>query len=440
MEEPCRYFIYTFGCQMNEHDSETLAGFCEKMGYNKTKDLAEADLIILNTCCVRGNAENRIYGHIGNLKPLKESRPDVILAVCGCMAQEPGERERIKSAHPYVDLIFGPQNLHDFPALLQRALHEHKRIIEVELGPGTVREGLPIRRESGFKAWVTIIQGCNNFCSYCIVPYVRGRERSRTPEKIIAEVEGLVAEGVREITLLGQNVNSYGLDLGQNIDFTSLLRRIDAVNGLLRTRFMTSHPKDLSDRLIEAMAECPTVCEHLHLPVQAGSNHILDLMERRYTREHYLDLVRRLRAAIPDVVLTTDIIVGFPGETDGDFAETLDLVEEVRFDGAYTFSYSPRLGTKAANMENQTSDGVKKERLYRLIEVQNRISKELNEQLRGHTLEVLVEGPSERNPDIWCGRTRGNKLALFPGPAEKSRLVEICVNEPQTWTLHGTSL
>ena len=434
---PWRYFIYTFGCQMNEHDTEILAGLCERLGYIRAHAISEADLIILNTCCVRGNAENRIYGHIGNLKPVKEARPDIILAVCGCMAQEPGERERIRSSFPHVDMVFGPQNLHDFPALLQRVRDGEGRVFQVDLGPGEVHEDLPVTRASTLKAWVTIIQGCNNFCSYCIVPFVRGRERSRRPERILDEVRGLVADGVREITLLGQNVNSYGRDLGGNSDFASLLRQVDAIPGISRIRFMTSHPKDLSDALIAAMAECPGVCEHLHLPAQAGSDRILDLMDRKYDRARYLYLVERLRAAIPAIALTTDLIVGFPGETEEDFAATLALVREVRFDGAFTFAYSPRLGTKAADLPDQVPEDVKLERLYRLIEVQNEISREKNEALRGTVHEVLVEGPSDRDPEVWCGRTSGNKLVLFPGSAEVGSLIPIRITEPQTWTLHG---
>ncbi|MCL6614255.1 MAG: tRNA (N6-isopentenyl adenosine(37)-C2)-methylthiotransferase MiaB [Firmicutes bacterium] len=423
---------------MNERDSETLAGFCENLGYVKTDLLGEADLVILNTCCVRANAENRIYGHIGNLKPLKQMRPEVIIAVCGCMAQEPSERERIKAACPHVDLIFGPQNLHEFPVLLERVLRGEGQVVEVDLGPGEIHEDLPVKRASNLKAWVTVMQGCNNFCAYCIVPYVRGRERSRRPERIVAEVEGLVAEGIKEVTLLGQNVNSYGRDLGaEGIDFAELVRRVDAVPGLLRLRFTTSHPKDLSDRLIAAMAECPTVCEHIHLPVQAGSDRILARMNRQYDRRRYLELVARLREAIPAIAITTDIIVGFPGETEEDFALTLSLVREVGFDGAFTFAYSPRLGTKAASMDGQVPEEVRQERLYRLIEVVNEVSRAKNEELRGKVEEVLVEGPSERNTAVWCGRTRGNKLVLFPGPAEAGTLLPVRITDPQTWTLHG---
>ena len=438
MSTPRRYLIYTFGCQMNERDSETLAGFCEELGYARTDRPAEADLVILNTCCVRANAENRIYGHIGNLKPLKEMRPEMVIAVCGCMAQEPSERERIKAACPHVDLIFGPQNLHEFPALLERVLRGEGRVAEVDLGPGAIHEDLPAKRSSNLKAWVTVMQGCDNFCSYCIVPYVRGRARSRRPERIVAEVGELAAGGVKEVTLLGQNVNSYGRDLGaEGIDFAELVRRVDAVPGLLRLRFTTSHPKDLSDRLIAAMADCPTVCEHIHLPVQSGSDRVLALMNRGYDRRRYLDLLARLRRAIPEIAVTTDIIVGFPGETEEDFTETLSLVRQAGFDGAFTFAYSPRLGTKAALMEGQIPEEVKQERLYRLIEVVNETSRAKNEELRGRIEEVLVEGPSERNPAVWCGRTRGNKLVLFPGPAEVGTLLSVRITDPQTWTLHG---
>jgi tRNA-2-methylthio-N6-dimethylallyladenosine synthase len=414
------YYITTFGCQMNVHDAEVLAGLLDAMGYNAASSPEEADLILINTCCVRESAENRTFGHLGNLKALKEGRPGRIIGVCGCMTQE-------------------SHNLHQLPELLQRLQGGERPVIEIWEGDGSVHEGLPVRRGSSFKAWVTIMYGCNNFCSYCIVPQVRGRERSREFGVILSEIRGLQEAGFREVTLLGQNVNSYGSDRPEHEwDFARLLEEIAAI-GIPRIRFQTSHPKDLSDNLIAVMAANLTICRHLHLPVQAGSSRILQLMNRHYSKESYLELVGRIRAVIPDMALTTDIIVGFPGETGADFDDTLDLVEKVRYDGAFTFIYSPRANTAALEMGDTVSAPEKRERLQRLIELQNRISRECNEAWVGRRVELLVDGPSERDPAIWSGRMSQNKLVHFkPLPRIKpGEFVEVDIIRAQTFTLEG---
>ncbi len=435
-----QYFITTFGCQMNVHDSEVLAGLLESMGYTKASSVEEADLILFNTCCVRGNAENRTYGNIGALKSLKQSKPGLIIGVCGCMAQEPTEVEKIRQSYPYVDLVFGTHNLHQLPELIHKVQISGSRVIEVWDTDGAIYEDLPIRREQEFKAWVTIMYGCNNFCSYCIVPYVRGRERSRRPEQILAEIKDLIRDGVVEITLLGQNVNSYGKDLeGDSWTFARLLREIAENTDIQRIRFQTSHPKDLSDELIQTMASESKICRHLHLPVQAGSSNILKLMNRCYTREGYLALASKIKVRIPDLALTTDIIVGFPGESADDFQETLEVVREVRYDGAFTFIYSPRIGTPAANMEDHVTENEKKSHLTELIQVQNQISLEKNQAFIGTVTEVLAEGPSERNPQIWAGRNSQNKLIHFQPVfgLKPGEIVKVKVNAATTFTLEA---
>lgn len=431
------YLIHPYGCQMNEHDAEVLAGLLIGQGYSQTEEESEADLVILVTCAVREHAEQRVYGKIGELYRLKQANPNLILAVGGCMPQQPEVARKLKQRFPHLDIIFGTHNLTEFPALLQEAQASQETVLQVWEQAGAVEEQLPRLRRDGLKAWVTIMYGCNNFCTYCIVPYVRGRERSRHPESIVAEVRQLVAAGYREVTLLGQNVNSYGRDLEQTVDFADLLRQVDGT-GIERIRFMTSHPKDISPRLIAAIAECQHVMEHLHLPVQSGSSRILHAMNRGYTREHYLQLVAQIRQAIPDIALTTDLIVGFPGESERDFQETLDLLEVVRYDAAFTFAYSPRSGTPAAKMREQVAAAVSKERLLCLINTQNRIGLEKNQQLVGSRQEVLVEGPSKNDPDRLTGRTRGNKLVHFPGnPDLVGRLVQVHIEAAQTWNLLG---
>ena len=437
------YWITTFGCQMNVHDSEVLAGILESLGYKSAASVDEADLILLNTCCVRENAENRTYGHIGNLKSLKEQNPRRVIGVCGCMAQEPEEAAKLKATFPWVDLVFGTHNLHQLPELLEQVRDGGNRVFEVWETDGAIYEGLPVKRDDPFKAWVTIMYGCNNFCSYCIVPYVRGRERSREPERILDEIRGLASAGVREVTLLGQNVNSYGKDLsGGSWNFARLLREVSQNTGIRRIRFQTSHPKDLSAELIEVMATEDKVCRHLHLPVQAGSSRILRLMNRGYSKEEYEALVERIREKVKGLALTTDIIVGFPGETEADFRDTLDLVKKVRYDGAFTFIYSPRIGTPAAKMEDPVPAPEKQKHLEELIAVQNQISLEKNQACLGTLQEILVEGPSERNPEIWAGRSSQNKLVHFQPVPKLSQgdMVMVRITAAQTFTLEGEIL
>lgn len=433
-----KYNISTFGCQMNENDSEKLAGILEAMGYEHTEKLEECNLILYNTCCVRENAELKVYGHLGSLKVLKSRKPDMIIALCGCMMQQKDVVDHILKKYRQVDLIFGTHNLHRFPELLYKALNSKAPVADVGISEGFIAEGMPIKRERGIKAWLTIMYGCNNFCSYCIVPYVRGRERSRRPSDIIDEAKLLGHQGFKEITLLGQNVNSYGIDMKDGSSFASLLRSMEDVEGIERVRFMTSHPKDLSDELILAMRDCSKVCEHLHLPVQAGSNAILNEMNRKYTREHYIGLVEEIRAQIPGIALTTDIIVGYPGESDDDFKQTLDLIERVRFDYVYTFLYSKRTGTPAAKKEEQVCKEVKKKRFDELLSLQNRIGRELNEQLSGKSLEILVEGLSKNSSSMLSGRTRTNKIVNFKGSTDLTgRLVNVKIENTGTWSLDG---
>jgi len=433
-----KYMLTTFGCQMNENDSEKLMGMMSEMGYIETDNAEEADLIIFNTCCVRENAEVKVYGKLGALKELKKEKPELIISVCGCMMQQPEVVEHVKKVYKQVDLIFGTHNLYKFPELLYTAIQENHSVIEVWESTGEIAEDMPIERKDGVKAWVTVMYGCNNFCSYCIVPYIRGRERSREIEDVVKEVTFLANEGYKEVTLLGQNVNSYGKDLGEGGTFAKLLYALDKVNGIERIRFATSHPKDLSDELIMAIKDCKKVCEHLHLPIQSGSSRVLHEMNRKYTKENYLTLVDKIRKEIPDISLTTDIIVGFPGETEEDFDETLDLMRKVRFDSAYTFLYSKRTGTPAAKSDEQVSDEVMKNRFQRLIDVQNEICKEHNDELNGQIVEVLVEGTSKHHEEIMTGRTRTNKVVNFKGGQElKSTLVKVKIAKSMTWSLDG---
>ena len=436
--KPMLYYIETFGCQMNENDSERLSGMLSEMGYSESSNRKESDLVIFNTCCVRENAEQKVYGHLGALKKLKENNPNLIIAVCGCMMQQKEVVDHIKKVYKHVDIVFGTHNLYRFPELLNSAINSSNTIIDVWESTGSIAENMPISRKENLKAWVTVMYGCNNFCSYCIVPYVRGRERSRSLEDIKNEVVKLAGDGCKEITLLGQNVNSYGKDLESGITFADLLKELNKVEGIERIRFMTSHPKDLSDELILAMRDCEKVCEHLHLPVQAGSTRILEEMNRRYTKEQYLELVNRIRQQIPGIALSTDIIVGFPGETEEDFKETLDIVEKARYDMAYTFLYSKRTGTPAAKNPNQVPDEVKKERFDRLLELQNNISRQVNDELLGKELEVLVEGLSKSSKTTYTGRTRENKIVNFKGKPELvGKLVKVRIETIQTWSLLG---
>jgi tRNA-2-methylthio-N6-dimethylallyladenosine synthase len=433
-----RYKMSTFGCQMNENDSERLAGMLSEMGYIEADDLKESDLIIYNTCCVRENAELKVYGHLGRLKKFKKDNPELIIAVCGCMMQQAHIVKHIVKKYSHVDLIFGTHNLFKFPELLYSYVTQRKTIVDIRENEGAIAEGLPIERKDGVKAWVTIMYGCDNFCSYCIVPHVRGRERSREFEDVINEVSMLGHQGYKEVTLLGQNVNSYGKDKGGRHSFAELLCAVNETEGIERIRFMTSHPKDLSEDLIEAMKSCRKVCEHLHLPVQAGSSRILERMNRRYSKEQYTELALKIKEAIPEIALTTDIIVGFPGETEEDFDDTIDILETIRFDSAYTFLYSKRTGTPAAGYPDQVPEEVKKARFDRLISVQNRISRQINDALLGTGQEVLVEGTSRNNPDVFSGRTRTNKIVNFKGSVEMiGSLVNVEVTKALTWSLEG---
>ena len=435
---PPRAFVRTFGCQMNEHDSEKIAGMLSCMGYSFCDSFEDADLVVLNTCCVRENAEEKVFGHLGALKALKRARPGLITVVCGCMTEQPHVVDDIKSKYRNVDLVFGTHNLHRFPELLAGVLSEGKRVYEISRTGNEVAEGVPLLREGRIHAWVTIMYGCDNYCTYCIVPYVRGRERSRRPDDIIAEIRQLDDEGFSEITLLGQNVNSYGKDLEGSPDFASLLTRICSETKIRRIRFMTSHPKDLSPRLIDVMASNPKICSQLHLPVQSGSTRLLKRMNRKYTREDYLATIKLVKEKMPGIALSTDIIVGFPGETEEDFEDTLTLLEEVRCDQAFTFIYSPRTGTPAAAYDGRVPDDVIKNRFERLLAVQNRISREINDTFLGRTVNVLCEGPSKTDPSKFTGRTEGNKIVNFTcadNPCGK--FVDVEITGIQTWSLEG---
>lgn len=433
-----KYFIITYGCQMNEHDSEKLAGMLEGIDYQKAGQVEEADIILLNTCTIRENAELKVFGKVGELKRLKENNPELIIGVGGCMMQSEKAVQQLYEKHPQVDLIFGTHNIHHVPDLIQRIEKERGRIVEVWDEEEGLIPDLPSVRESDFKAWVSIIQGCNNFCTYCIVPYVRGRERSRPLKEIVSEVERLAAEGVKEITLLGQNVNSYGKDLEEKVDFADLLQELDKIPGLQRLRYMTSHPRDFSNKLIEVIKDSRSVCEHFHLPIQSGSNSILKKMNRGYNREKYLELVNKIRQEIPEASITTDIIVGFPGETEEEFQETMELVREARFDSAFTFIYSARTGTPAAKMEDQIPEEVKKDRLNRLMTLQNQISLEKNQEDLGKIVEVLIEGESKNNPETLMGRDRRNKLVIIPrAEGVIGEIVKVKINRVQSFTLYG---
>lgn len=407
-----KYFVETYGCQMNVRDSETLSGLFELMGYEHTENMLEADAVIFNTCCVREGAEDRLTGNLGRLLPLKESNPDMLIMICGCMMQEEGKAEYIKKRFKFVDVVFGTSRAQELPRLMFSALSDRSREFFVADATADIVEDMPVKRESSFQAWVNIMYGCNNFCSYCIVPYVRGRERSRASADIIAECTRLAQNGIKEICLLGQNVNSYGLD-GDEISFPELLSKLNEISGLERIRFMTSHPKDLSDELIAVMKNCKKVCPYIHLPVQSGSNEVLKRMNRKYTREKYIALVEKLKAQIPDIAISTDIIVGFPGETDQDFEDTLDLYRKVCFNSAFTFIYSPRVGTPAAKMEDQIPDKISKERITRLIKLAEECTYKANEKYLNNTYPVLVEGYSRRDENMLSGRTPHGRMVSF---------------------------
>ena len=408
------YCVQTFGCQMNARDSEKLVGILEQAGYVEAED-EHADFVIYNTCTVRENANNKVYGRLGYLSNYKKKNPDMMIALCGCMMQEPEVVEKLKKSYRFVNLVFGTHNIYKFAELLCRALESDSMIVDIWKDTDKIVEDLPVKRKFSFKSGVNIMFGCNNFCSYCIVPYVRGRERSREPQDIIREIEGLVKDGVCEIMLLGQNVNSYGKNLEQPITFAELLREVDKIEGLKRIRFVTSHPKDLSDDLILAMKECKKVCKHMHLPLQSGSSRILKIMNRHYDKERYLELVDKLRKEIPDIALTTDIIVGFPGETEEDFLETMDVVKKVGYDSAFTFIYSKRTGTPAASMEDQIPADVVKDRFDRLLKEVQTIATDKAMALEGKVMNVLAEELNEQDASLITGRLDNNSVVHFPG-------------------------
>lgn len=412
------YYIETYGCQMNVRDSETIAGIFESMGMHRAESMQSADLIVFNTCCVREHAERRVFGNVGFTRMIKEERPEVVIAVCGCMMQQRAVADKLFKRFPFVDLVFGTNVLHQLPQMLETIFRGERLCITSEADAKIV-EDLPSLRPDGRSAFVNIMFGCNNFCTYCIVPFVRGRERSRTPGAVVEEVRPLVASGYTEITLLGQNVNSYGVGLEEQTDFPDLLKRLNEIEGLRRIRFMTSHPKDLSDKLIHAMADLPKVCHHIHLPMQSGSDRVLHAMNRRYTREQYAEIVRKLRVAVPDVEITTDIIVGFPGETDAEFEDTMDMVRRIGFAAAYTFQYSPRTGTRAAEMEDQIPSVVKSERLQRLNPLQTEMTEQNNSKYIGRSGEILVEGSGQRHgTPMAFGKFSNFKMVYFPGNPE----------------------
>ena len=437
-----KFHITTFGCQMNEHDSETIAGMLIEKGYQQAKDRKDANIVIFNTCSIRENADKRFFGTLGQLKKKKmEQRENFTVCVCGCMMQQQHIIDTLKAKYPWVDIIFGTHNLHELPVLLDNLYNEKQKQLSVLQEGGEIVEGLPAERLFKHKAFVNIMYGCNNFCTYCIVPYTRGRERSRKPEDILREIRNLAADGVKEVMLLGQNVNSYkGVSeegLG-TCDFADLIHLIDEVEGIERIRFMTSHPKDLSDKLINTFRECKKLCHYFHLPVQAGSSRVLKQMNRRYTREAYLELVKKLREVDPDMAVSTDIIVGFPGETEEEFDETLSLCEEVRYDSAFTFLYSIRKGTPAAEYEDQIPENVKHERFNKLVEVINRISAEKNAEYVGRIERGLVDGPSKTNSRTYGGRTETFKLVNFRGTPEMvGKIVHVRITASNTFSLEG---
>ena len=414
---PLTACVTTFGCQMNARDSEKLRGILQQIGYEPAPE-DEADFVIYNTCTVRENANTRVYGRLGQLKPRKKANPYMLIGLCGCMMQEPEVVEKLKKSYQFVDVVFGTHNIYKFAELIVTCFESGRTVIDIWKDTDKIVEDLPNQRKYSFKSGVNIMFGCNNFCSYCIVPYVRGRERSRNPEAIIREIKRLVADGVTEVMLLGQNVNSYGKTLDIPMTFAKLLQEIEKIEGLKRIRFMTSHPKDLSDELIEVIKNSRKICRHLHLPVQSGSTDILNKMNRRYTKEQYLELVERIRRAVPDISLTTDIIVGFPGETEEDFQETLDVVRKVRYDSAFTFIYSRRTGTPAAVMEDQIPENTVKDRFDRLLKEVQRIASEVCAIHEGTTQEVLVESVSDHDASMVTGRLSNNLLVHFPGNSD----------------------
>lgn len=437
---PLTYHVTTFGCQMNARDSEKLVGILDEVGYTEVED-ENADFVIYNTCTVRENANQRVYGRLGYLHSIKKKKPHMMIALCGCMMQEAQVVEKLKKSYSFVNLIFGTHNIYKFSELIVTALESDRMVIDIWKDTDKIVEDLPSERKYAFKSGVNIMFGCNNFCSYCIVPYVRGRERSRNLKDIVREIEKLVEDGVKEVMLLGQNVNSYGKNLEEPVTFAQLLKEIEKIEGLERIRFMTSHPKDLSDELIEVMKDSKKICRHLHLPLQSGSSRILKIMNRHYDKERYLTLVKKIKTAMPDISLTTDIIVGFPGETEEDFLETMDVVKKVRFDSAFTFLYSKRTGTPAAVMENQISEDVMKDRFDRLLEEVQTIGREMSSRDTGSVQEVLVEEVNEHDSSLVTGRMSNNLLVHFPGDASLiGNIVSVHLDECRGFYYMGTKV
>ena len=431
-------FVHTYGCQQNVADSERIKGMLSEMGYGFTDSVDEAELVLYNTCAVREHAEDRVFGNVGALKHNKRRNPNMIVALCGCMMQQEHIAEKIKKSYPFVDLVFGTHVIYQLPELMYKALCSGKRVFEIEDKNDGIAEGLPTVRDGGAKAWLSIMYGCNNFCTYCIVPYVRGRERSREPQAVLEEARSLVESGYKDITLLGQNVNSYGKGLSEPINFAGLLRRISGIDGDFRIRFMTSHPKDCTHELLDTMASSDKISKHLHLPFQSGSNRVLKAMNRRYTREQYLDLVKYAREAMPDLSITSDVIVGFPGETYDEFKETLSLVEEVRFTSLFTFIYSPRRGTPAAEMPDEITHEEKSRWFKELTDLQEKIAAERTASMKGKTYRVLAEGKGKLGQGYISGRTDDNIIIEFKAPPEI--IGEFCmvnVTEPKTWIVIG---
>ena len=429
------FHITTFGCQMNEHDSEVIDGLLTERGFSSVKERKDASIVIINTCSVRDNADKRFFGTLGQLKKRKESDPSFIVCVCGCMMQQQRVVDTIKAKYPWVDVIFGTNSIHHIPELIEKVAIEKEKVVDIIENTEEIVEGLPAKRLFDHKALVNIMFGCNNFCTYCIVPYTRGREKSREPEAIVDEVKGLVADGVKEIMLLGQNVNSYD---GNGTSFAELLKMLNDVDGLERIRFMTSNPKDLSDELIEAFAVCDKLCRNLHLPIQSGSNRVLKRMNRKYTREDYLKLIEKLRKTVPDITLSTDIIVGFPGETNEDFEETLSIVKEVEYDSAFTFIYSIRKGTPAENFEDQIEESEKHRRFDLLVNAVNEISEKKNKAYQDRVEKVLVDSVSKNDKSTLTGRTDGFKLVNFAGKKELiGSLVDVKITDAKTFSLFG---
>ena len=431
------YFVKTYGCQMNEHDSENIKAILEDMSFTEVDDMEKADLIILNTCAIRENAHNKVFGMLGRIKHLKESRPDIITGVCGCMVQEESVVEEIMTKYKWIDIVFGTHNIHNLPNILNTSLAKNKLEVEVLSIEGDVLENIPVKRENPYKAWVNIMYGCDKFCTYCIVPYTRGKQRSREPKYILEEVEKLVKDGYKEVTLLGQNVNAYGKDLEINYAMANLLEDV-AKTGIERVRFVTSHPWDFNDDMINIIAKYDNIMPYIHLPLQSGSSRILKLMGRRYTKEEYLKLYNKLRSKVPNCSITTDIIVGFPGETEEDFNETLDVVEKCKYDSAFTFIFSPRIGTPACRMLDETPKEVKEQRLYKLNDLVNKYAKEANDNYENKVVKVLLEGYSSKDKDMLMGYTETMKLVNVKADSKYiGQIVDVKITDVKTWSMDG---